>query len=423
MRRSFRGLVAVALPVALTMVLTISLASPTQAAPPRSLFLGDGYGSYSFVGQSAVTGRTAYVVLGCQTKAGTHIENATQSNQEEEEQTGGSMSTGSVGATADAIQNATTTKTLTTATTNRVNLLKGRITASRVRSVSATYTSGKDIRTSSSGSVLSDLVVEGKAVRAEPGPNTKITLAGLGYVVLNEQLGGTEGPMPFLVVNGIHVYVTEANAMGIPIGTQYVVAHAFSALEPSVSGVVGGLAFGHKLFEGGRAQSGPSAVVYMPCVGTGGKVVSNTMAGATHPKAFQLGTVKDTAMGRVEEKSATSQTTSSIQSVNLLSGLITADAIKAVATGTKNGNNPTFTDAGSKFVNLVVAGHPIGSETGPNRAIQLPGIGTLWLHRVIRGPNSIEVRMIDLEVKQENPFGLKPGSKLQIAVARAVVVS
>ncbi|HEV8419831.1 MAG TPA: choice-of-anchor P family protein, partial [Actinomycetota bacterium] len=137
---------------------------------------------------------------------------------------------------------------------------------------------------------------------------------------------------------------------------------------------------------------------------------------------FQLGQVKDTAMGRVGSKSATSQMASSVESVNLLGGLITADLVKASGRATKEGGSRTFSDAGSKFVNLVVAGRPIGNETGPNTAIKLPGIGTLWLHRVIRTSYSVEIRMIDLEVKQENPFGLKPGSKLQIAVARALVL-
>jgi hypothetical protein len=106
----------------------------------------------------------------------------------------------------------------------------------------------------------------------------------------------------------------------------------------------------------------------------------------------------------------------------LLGGLITADLIRATDRGSKEGKTRAFTDAGSTFVNLVVAGRPIGKETGRNKAIELPGIGTLWLHRVIRRSSSIEVRMIELEVKEENPFGLKPGSKLQVAVARAVVL-
>lgn len=420
MRRGSRGVTAVALPVTLTLLLAISFAAPTQAGPRRTTFNGDSYGSYAFVGKSVVSGRTAFVGIGCQTKAGTHVENAMQSNQEENESTG-SMSTGSVKTTADAIQNKSTTKTLTTATAHRVNLFKGRITASRVRSVSATLRDGKGMRTSSAGTALTDLVVDGEVFKVEPGPNTRITLSGLGYVVLNEQVGNNDGRTAFLVVNGIHVYVTEQNPLGIPVGSQYIAGHARSALKPSSRAAVGGQAYGHKFFEGRRAQSGPSAIVYMPCRGTGGQTLNNTLSGVSHPNALQLGTVKDTAMGLVGRRTATSHTTSSIQSIDLLNGLVTADLVRASARGSKEGKSRSFTNAGSKFVNLVVAGRPIGKDTGPNTTIQLPGIGTLWLQRVIRTSSSIEVRMIELVVKEDNPFGLAPGSKLQLAVARAVV--
>jgi hypothetical protein len=420
-----RSRVRIPLAVMLGLFLAISMMnSPAQAAPSRSLFSGAGYGSFAFVGQTVMSGRTAFVALGCQAKAGAHVENAMQSNQEEEQQTGGSMSTGSVRTSADAIKNKSTTKTLTTATANGVNLLKGRITASRVRSVSATFTSGDGMRTSPSGTVLSDLVVDGDAFRVEPGPNTKVTLAGVGYVVLNEQFSNTEGPRAFLIVNGIHVYVTEQrNPLGIPVGTQYIVGHATSALQPGAAGSLGGTAYGHKLFEGKRMQSGPSAVVYMPCQGTGGKEVNNTSGSVQHRQVFAFGAVKTTGVGRVTSKSATSLMAASVDSVSLLSGLVTADSVTAKARAAKKGKSRSFRDAGSEFVNLVVAGRPMGSKIAANTRVPLPGIGTLWLHRVIRGPNSIEVRMIELEVKQDNPFGLTPGSKLQVAVARALVLS
>jgi hypothetical protein len=415
-----RSLVRTSIAVMLGLFLAVAFASPTGAAQRRTLFSGDGYGSYAFAGKSVVSGKTAFVGVGCGSKAGTHVENSMQSNQEENENTG-SMSTGSVETSADAIQSQSVTKTLTKATAHGVSLFKGRITASRVKAVSTTLKDGKGMRTSPTGTALTDLAVDGDVFKVEPGPNTRITLAGLGYVVLNEQFGANDGRTATLVVNGIHVYVTERNPMGIPVGTQYIVGHARSALKPTGKAAVGGQAYGHKLFERQRAQSGPSAIVYMPCTGTGGQTLTNTLSGVGHPNAFQLGTVKDTAIGRVGKSSATSLMTSSVQSVNLLNGLVTADAVKAVARGSKEGDARTFTNAGSKFVNLVVAGRPIGKETGPNTAIDLPGIGTLWLQRVIRTSNGIEVRMIELQVEEGNRFGLKPGSKLQIAVARAVV--
>jgi hypothetical protein len=417
-----RWLVRVPLAVMLGLFLAIPTALPAEAASTRDLFNADAYGSFAFMGQSVMSGKTSLVTIGCQAKPGTHVENTMQSNQEEEQRTGGSMSTGSVRTSADAMKNLRTTKSLATSIANAVDLLKGRITASRVRSVSATFTNGNGVQATASGTTLSDLVVDGDAYRVEPGPNTKVTLDGLGYVVLNEQVSNLGGPRPFLTVNGIHVYVTQGNLAGIPIGTQYIVAHATSALKPGVSGVLAGTAFGHKLFEGGRLQSGPSAVVYMPCEGTAGQIVDNSSGRVQKSQVFELEAVKSTGVGRVTATKATSLMTSSIDAINLLGGLVTADSVMARARATKSGTVLAFADAGSQFVNLVVAGRPIGTMVAPNTPVDLPGVGTLWLHRVIRGVNSIQVRMIELVVKEENPFGLTPGSMLQLAVATAAVL-
>lgn len=393
---------------------------PQARAAPRYMFSADIYGSYAYVGKTVLSGKSAYVGIGCSARPGTHAESSMQSNEEENENTG-RMSVRSIKTTADAIQNSDVTKSLSTSTSNGVSLFKGRITASRVRAISATLRDGDGLRTSAAGSALTDLVVDGRQFEVTPKPNTRVPLDGLGYVILNEQASRNNGRSAVLAVKGIRVVVTERNPMGIPIGSQYIVSHAQSALMPPPTTVLGGHAFGHKLFEGQRAQSGPSAKAYVPCVGTNGKPRINTIAGVGHPGAFQTGTVWNTAMGRVAGRSATAKTTSSVESLNLLNGLVTADAVRAVALASKQGNSRALSNAGSKFVNLVVAGRPMGSETGPNREIQLPGIGTLWLQRVFRTSNGIEVRMIELVVSEENPFGLKPGSKLMLAVARASV--
>jgi hypothetical protein len=53
--------------------------------------------------------------------------------------------------------------------------------------------------------------------------------------------------------------------------------------------------------------------------------------------------------------------------------------------------------------------------------VRIAGLGALWLHRVVKGSNSIEVRMIELIVKHDNALGLPIGSDIQIAVAHASV--
>ncbi len=71
------------------------------------------------------------------------------------------------------------------------------------------------------------------------------------------------------------------------------------------------------------------------------------------------------------------------------------------------------------FLNLRVAGFPaIGDDVAPDTMIDLAGLGTLWLYRVIQ-PNSVQVRMIELVIDTPNPQGILPGTVVRIGVAEA----
>ena len=49
----------------------------------------------------------------------------------------------------------------------------------------------------------------------------------------------------------------------------------------------------------------------------------------------------------------------------------------------------------------------------------LSGIGTLWLHRVMKTATGIKVTMVQLQVTVAgNPLGLKAGTVVNVAVAR-----
>ena len=94
--------------------------------------------------------------------------------------------------------------------------------------------------------------------------------------------------------------------------------------------------------------------------------------------------------------------------------------VKANAHSFTDGRVFTFSDTGSSFVNLSVAGFPeLGDDVAPNTRVSLAGLGTLWLKRELFGPNSIEIRMIELVVEQENGFGVPVGARLQVGVAHA----
>ncbi|MCA1696240.1 MAG: hypothetical protein LC749_16815, partial [Actinobacteria bacterium] len=257
-----------------------------------------------------------------------------------------------------------------------------------------------------------------------PGPNTKITLAGIGYVVLNEQITNIQAKKAVFTVNMIHIVVTQANLLNLDVGLNIIVSHAKSDLEGPTTAVLDGRAYGTQAnIAGSLLKSGPSALVQMPCLGTNGIIRTNSVLTVNLPGILTSGTVKDTAQGTVGDTSAMGETTSTIEGLNLLDGLVKATVIKADAHATSNNGVFSFSDAGSQFLGLSVSGHPeITADVAPNTKIELLGLGTLYLHRVIKTPNNITVRMIELKVTNgSNVFGLPLGSDIQVGVAEASV--
>jgi len=114
-----------------------------------------------------------------------------------------------------------------------ISILDGLITVDQVIA-STTSTSGASGASSNAdGSTFENLVVAGVAVTSGDGtvePNTRITLPGTGYVVLNEQIPSGDGVTTSgLTVNMIHVVLT--NVLGSRTG-EIIVGSATSSVTP-----------------------------------------------------------------------------------------------------------------------------------------------------------------------------------------------
>jgi hypothetical protein len=109
--------------------------------------------------------------------------------------------------------------TTTTAQAANVSVLRGLITADAVLAVATSYANGVTAISESNGSALVGLVVNGvNYADVPPAPNTHVSLPGVGYVVLNEQIPYGDGAHNTgLTVNMIHVYLTDP-VSGTPAG-------------------------------------------------------------------------------------------------------------------------------------------------------------------------------------------------------------
>jgi hypothetical protein len=335
---------------------------------------------------------------------------------------GNVVTTGLVTTTASSIAVTGGGEAKATAQVNDVNLLNGLITATTLKSVSASIQDTSGNRVDASGTQFTNLVVGGIALGVTVPPNTVIALPLLGSVVVNEQLDKETASAAAFVVNAIHITITVTNTFGLPVGSQIIISHAQSKTQ-----IAPGLIAGNSndvLFKGLTTQVGPVENNVIPCSGTpGGAVVTRTLAGINVPSLLSTGTLATTAQGSSTSTSASGETTATIDTVNLLNLLLTADLIKADATATLSGGLTTLSGAGSHFVNLHVVGASVGSNPPPNTMVNLPGLGTLYLHRVIRSNHSIKVVMVDLVVTAfPNPYSLPLGAELTLGTATARII-
>jgi hypothetical protein len=122
-------------------------------------------------------------------------------------------------ATATGSSDGDQSDAVSSATLGTVNILNGLITADGVVAIS-TSTSGNS---NTDGCSLGNLVVNGVQV-SDPGPNTRLDLPGVGYVVLNEQIATSGG----VTVNMIHV-VLQQQVLGGSVKTGDIIVGSASS--------------------------------------------------------------------------------------------------------------------------------------------------------------------------------------------------
>ena len=305
-----------------------------------------------------------------------------------------------------------------------VRLLNGLITSDVIKSVSSSSFSGiGQVHYSSAGSSFANLRVLGLPINYMPLPNTTIGLPGIGKVVLNEQVTNSVYPGNLhFAVNMLHVYVTLPNLLGIPLGTEIVVSSATSGINLIKGyGAVDGISYGTTIM-GSLLQSTATAKIILPCGGTDGVVKSASVAGINVPGVLNTGTITDTVTGDVRSFPVTNETTSTIQGVNLLNGLIKVGLIQARADGSTNDNVHLNFSTSGQFVGLKISGHPeINDNVPDNTTVSLLGLGTLYLRHVVPDPDglSTEMRMIEVVINQRNLLGLPIGTDIIVGSAEA----
>ena len=308
-----------------------------------------------------------------------------------------------------------------------VSLLAGLISAQELKAVSTTTLDSSGFHLSSTGTTFTNLTVAGVPIIGTPQPNTQIPLAGLGYIVLNEQTTFTNDKEAKLTVNMLHITINVQNPLGIPVGTDIVIGSATSGLVRAFApAVLTGTSFGTQITLAGILNSSPTAPENLPCYGTAGQTLTNSVAGVNLPGLLSSGTITDTGSSALTSPYSIGDMTTSVENLNLLNGLITAGAISGRVDASVNGFGGVFKNAVGSVVGISVAGHPEINDNVPyNTTVDLLGLGTLYLKHIIRtspNPNTIEIRMIEIVVAQDNSYGLPIGADIIVGDAQLAIV-
>jgi hypothetical protein len=415
-RHSLRGVIPVLTIAAICAAL--GFVSPASATPVAKVngFAATAFGS-QITGVKGIvhSGPTALTSIGCSKTLNQKTSNSTVAID--------AGNVGHVGAVQSAIRTypsyAGVSDTADSSIAG-VNLLGGLITASAVHATSTARATGTTL-SSSGSSGLVGLKVAGQTVTVGTTANTKINLAGLGSVTVNQQNETKNGDHISRSVIALHIVISSSNVLGLPIGSDIKVGYAAAGLARYVPGLVSGHAFGSEVVAlNGTVRSGMTALASNACLGGNSK---NTVATLTNVPGLTAGVVTSTANASVAAKGLELRNTNKIANVKLLGGLITVDAVTAVAhiKGTVGAPKYLIDSTGSSLVGLHIAGITVPTNVKPNTVLNVPGVGTVTLYRTTVTGATIGVVMIQI-VLNTPLSGLTAGTRIYVGASYGAII-
>ncbi len=330
---------------------------------------------------------------------------------------------------------ATTAEVKNTAEVENLNLLGGMITADAVKSVAMVSATKSRLTASAADSGFTNLKIAGKSYPGTAKPNTVITLPNIGTVTLNAQTKNQGFTSSSIVVGMLVLKVTNPAGVGLPIslpiptvklplGTTIYVGRAAAGYNRQVpKAALSGSAYGALAtaqVTGALENSiGKVATVNLGCEGTDGAVVSQRQSTNVQNIAV-VNKAKSTVQSGRKGAGMYATTTSTIQSLSLLGGLIQGTNMTAVAKETLVDGKLTSSTAGSGFDQLTILGVPVPTNAPPNTGRALPGLGKVIVNEQVPGTKpgqGTTVNGLHIQITQTNPLKIPVGVNLVVAHA------
>jgi hypothetical protein len=376
-----------------------------------SAFGGSAFGSAGHLGTVFESGKSAYSAM-CTSNLGvTHQDTTHNSSNPQVGKIGNVRTTVSSVGSGESI--ASVSKATTSASSLLGALVTGKLFVASARS--ATAPSGTSL---TGGTTLSDVRIAGQAAPQHPAVNQTMALPGIGSVLFNHQTRSHAYGTQQITVTAMTINLTGNNTLGLPSG-RLVISRAMASLHLPTHHQASGNAYGTTIVSGDVVRSGKTAAVYMPCGGSNG-VTRHNDTGATSSQALRGGVTQTSARSTDSNGGTAAILTSKITGANLLGGVIKADAIVARAKATRAGSTLTRSSSGTSIGDLTINGQKQSGNQPANTKFAVPGIGTLWINRVVQAPNGLQVYALQL-VLSTAQSGLSKGTVITLGAAKALV--
>jgi hypothetical protein len=170
-------------------------------------------------------------------------------------------------------------------------------------------------------------------------------------------------------------------------------------------------------------QASTAAHETCPCRGTRGLTRQQMLASVRVGDVLAAGVTGATSSAAKTASTATTKQTATVSKLNMLGGLITADALTASASIEATPDRLTTSETGTAIVNLLIDGARISPHVPDNTQVLLPGIGSVTVKAVDDHAGKqrahLQVSMLLVDVTQANTLGLPVGAKIVVARSTA----
>lgn len=306
------------------------------------------------------------------------------------------------------------------ARTANVSLLNGLIRADAVITKNITKGTPRGLKAESHTRFVG-LHIAGVNLPVDIPKNFRVQIPGVAAVVLNSSATGQKDGVVSSQGYAIGVWLLQGRG-GARVGSSILLNPTNTALSvpvPKDAPAVGGGAYGTnaliKVTSKVRGEVGRTGEVSTPPIGTGGRINRNRTADVSIPGVLHVGAISSTTQATSSAHRGEVTNINRIAGLNVLNGLIRADAIVVKAHSKLRGKRFRQNEK-MTFVNLVIAGQRIPIDIGKNTTIRVGNVAKVVLNQRARTRNGNKIRGIFVTLLQPRA-GLETGARIEVAVA------